>query len=654
MTPVETTIVESGDSAFDFTLEHVPELPREEFEALLDDLVTAGYIERLVDRSDDSRDLYKGATGLDESRVRVMTDPIKQAILRVFIKNPKARFILFNTQAGKSRLSAEKLSQWQRETKKVVGFVILSNDRTLGDQTLESYLGRIGRPGTATSPPRGVFLLSSSNGRVNVQDILTYIDAYCFAPRYPMPLILALVNNQQIAKILQILAHLVVLRTHTTLSYAFLFDECDQTYPPVRDRLTPYLLENDAMLHELVFVSATDGPLLDNPDYPECANAFLEKSELSDEDKPFYKAYHSEGMVHKIVACPPRQSNNQIALALLRDQDAHWKEVIALPSGPYRRKIIINSNARGEDMRAFATDVLTLGYHALVFNQMGLSLYRQDEAPIRLRTKGVRFNELLFYVYKRFDLNTKPLIILGRKKVDRGLGFHYAPRRDATGTRTLEFEKCGPITVDAHEGLIWTDMFLGHIVDKGTAVQKAGRLAGIVAHCPQYPGTLTWWVEESTGKNVERHNLRVDEMNGLPGSHTALQAMTVAVATHPVPRVESTHLVSAEFASQREAHAWATLNIQWTHEDLRGGRPEPTNVSAVDAQGGRTAKTHMSSRGHRGDDRELIVNRDALLTSGDLTRWGGSTNGVQRVPCVPVLSGADLHYVIVYKRVWAV
>jgi hypothetical protein len=447
---------------------------------------------------------------------------------------------------------------------------------------------------------------------------------------------------------------LVVLRTHTALSYGFLFDECDQTSPPVRDRLVPYLLENDAMLHELVFVSATDGILLDDPDYPECANAFLEKSELSEEDKPFYKAYHSEGMVHKVVACPVRQSNNQIALALLRDQDAHWKTVLALPSGPYCRKIIINSNARGEDMRAFASDALTLGYHALVFNQTGLSLYRQGETPVRLRTKGVRFNELLFYVYKRFDLNTKPLIILGRKKVDRGLGFHYAPRRDATGTRTLEFEKHGPITVDARESLIWTDMFLGRIDCKNTAVQKAGRLAGIIAHCPQYPGSLTWWVEASTGRKVELHNLRVDEMNGLPGSHTALQAMTVATAVHPVPRVENPYLVSDEFASQREANDWATRNIQWTHEDLRGGRPTPTNARAVDAQGGLTAKTHMSSRGHRGDDRELIVTREALLTSGDLSRWGGSTKGIFRVPCVPVLSGADLHYVIVYKRVWAV
>jgi hypothetical protein len=191
-------------------------------------------------------------------------------------------------------------------------------------------------------------------------------------------------------------------------------------------------------------------------------------------------------------------------------------------------------------MKSFAKEVVAKGYNALVFNQTGLRLYYQGCActdacshTIRIRTKGKRFNELLFYMYKRFGLDTKPLIILGRKKVDRGLGFHYAPRRSGLGPTTLDFDGHGPVHTDGKEGLIWTDMFMGYIEGKETAVQKAGRLAGIISQCPQYPGQLTWWVDKQTGTHVERHNKVVDEVNGLSGCHTALQAKTVAEVIHP-------------------------------------------------------------------------------------------------------------------------
>jgi hypothetical protein len=90
--------------------------------------------------------------------------------------------------------------------------------------------------------------------------------------------------------------------------------------------------------------------------------------------------------------------------------------------------------------------------------------------------------------------------------VDRGLGFHYAPR-------------------DGTEGLIWTDMILGKIEDANTAVQKAGRLAGIIGQCAQYYGKCTYWTDERTQRDILRHNRIVDEANKLCGC-TVLQAVT--------------------------------------------------------------------------------------------------------------------------------
>jgi hypothetical protein len=75
------------------------------------------------------------------------------------------------------------------------------------------------------------------------------------------------------------------------------------------------------------------------------------------------------------------------------------------------------------------------------------------------------------------------------------------------------------------EGLIWTDIILGRIEDTNTAVQKAGRLAGIIGQCPQYYGKCTYWTDERTQRDILRHNNIVDEANKLTGC-TVLQAVT--------------------------------------------------------------------------------------------------------------------------------
>jgi len=649
------TFAETGDSIFETITESI-ELPREDFETILEALVTVGYIERIVDSSDDSC-LYKAGIALNQSVVAALADPVKRAILRQLLDNPKSLFILFNTQKGKSRLAAQQIAGWQSLTdRKMVAIVIVANDTTLSDQTLESYLGGIGRRGTGkASAERGVFLLSSTASKATVDQIVDYILAYRGAsigdPYYPMPLILALKNDAQVTKVLQILKRVKanhVAPARLDLFYSIVFDEADATYPALRSRFAPYLLEDDRALHELVFVTATGDTLLDNDEFPECENARLVKSDIDEEDRPHYCAYHTPGAVHKLVLCPQKQSNNQIAMEMLRKNDAYFKNPLVLPTGEvYQRKIIVNANTKGVDMREFAGEAVTIGYHAMVFNQSGLALYREGEAPLRLKTKGLRFNELLFYLYKRFELNTKPLLILGRKKVDRGLGFHYAPRRAALGPRTFDFGGHGPIETDGKEGLIWTDMFLGRVEDKNTAVQKAGRLAGIVAHCAQYPGALTWWVDEWTGKEIGRHNKIVDSANALSGSHTAGEAKKAAAVSHPAPVIVHPYTCSIAFAQKAAAFDWAAIHINWAHEDLKKQK-KPVGVTPCDPTGG-SAKTHMSARGPGGARvREPIVSREDLLRSRDLSRWGECTR------CVPVLAPTGLQWVIAYKRVWEI
>jgi hypothetical protein len=121
--------------------------------------------------------------------------------------------------------------------------------------------------------------------------------------------------------------------------------------------------------------------------------------------------------------------------------------------------------------------------------------------------------------------------------------------------------KDGDCHTDGIEGLIWTDMILGNkIEDNATAVQKAGRGAGIIRQCPQYPGEFTYWVDEETAHKIERHYKKVDVVNELVGSNTMQQAFEQA--EEAVPLIRKNHSVDpSTFRVVRCATAEETLAI---------------------------------------------------------------------------------------------
>jgi hypothetical protein len=582
--------IETYESLYDSVTEDgFLEIPHETFKLCLEVLESE---ERIITSYLESEDrvVYKARDGLKWAEVKDFINPIKKAIMIQLIQNPKSFFILFNTQKGKAVLSASRIEEWSRiPTQKTVPLIVVSNDTTLADQTAESYTRRFGLDG------KKLFLLSSSSVKQSIAEMIYYIDAYRSNNDYPMPVIIGLANATQIAKIIRIIQHICDRHLSSSgllpLYYAILADEADSTYPGlVRNSFSPYIIDDDTALHEVGFITASDGPLIDDVDnYPECSNARFIQSKIDPKDEANYRAFHHPSeAVHKFIDCPRKSSNNTLAMKVLRENDAYWKESIVLKSGElYKRKLIVNSNARGTDMRDFAIEATGLGFHAITFNQSGISIYRAGMSSLRIRTKGRRLNEILFYAYKCFSLQDKPLIVLGRKKVDRGLGFHHAPR--GTVPKRIEFNfDHGPIVTDDIEGLIFTDMFMGRIECKSTAVQKAGRLAGIIAQCPQYPGSLTWWVDEETGRSVNHHNRIVDGMNILGGCHTALQAKTTATAIIDKDEPPVEHVKDKEyriFDSQEEAITFAKKDLGHKFqkrttcdapEELKEGGKNPT------------------------------------------------------------------------------
>ena len=483
-----------------------------EFDAVtraLEELESVAMIDRNLNLNDDTV-FYGARHGLKWSEFHNIDDPIKKTILLMLVENPKTFFVLQNTQSGKTNICIKEINKWAecKDIKPVV-FVITQNDRTLTDQLVTGL--------TEKCVNCELFKLSSSSGQTFKQ-IDTHIDAYSAdtVGKHKMPIITALANGTQNNKILKLMSNILqnVRYNQSKLRYGIIFDEADDTYPKLRKMridvdgvsmcYSQFIVDNDDALHRIGFVSATEGDLLDE-DYPECANAYLYPVD-SDNSNPNYRAAHHSESEFRIEKMPSKMSSNSYAEKLISENLEYFTTPIAGTN--YYRKIIINSNTKSSDMISIAKFANSCGINAMVFNMFGVKTYIPGNSGKTFKIRGRKFNELLFEMYKTNNMENKPLVIIGRRKVDRGLGFHYAPR-------------------DGSEGLIWTDMILGRIEDVNTAVQKAGRLAGIISQCPQYYGKCTYWTDERTRRDILHHNNKVDEANKTTGC-TVLQAVTRA------------------------------------------------------------------------------------------------------------------------------
>ena len=475
------------------------DIDRDVFETNLDNLVDAGYLDKILNLEDQA--YFKAKQGLSWSDAVNIDSEIKKQILLCLIENPKTFFVLYNTQAGKMKIAAQEIRSWASHSdKRVVAFLMVDNDKTLADQSSDGVRAIV--DGVAD-----IFLLSSNSGD-KIEDIKNKIDSYA-AFGGNMPVIVALNNGKQVDKIVKLMEH-VKLRMqrggqYAQLRYGIVFDEADRIYPPVREKFSKLLITDDSGLHRLGFVSATEGVLMDE-EYPECANAHMYTTPVC---SSYYRAIHHDEAVVKHNVHRVKDGNDAYAETIIENNKDYFKNQIELKDGTMGfRKVIVNGGAKRASMESFATRRIMEGAYAITVNMNGVVVYRSGYEKKKYSVKGVRFGELLFKIYKELALHDKPLYIIGRRKVDRGLGFHFAPP-------------------DGSNGLVWTDMILGRVEDKNTAVQKAGRLAGIVAQCPQYPGKLTWWTDEKTASMVCRHNDIVDVANTKLGC-SALQAITRA------------------------------------------------------------------------------------------------------------------------------
>lgn len=602
-----TNVVKDFDSLYSEVIDTIEEfsgLSEGEFEKELGELVDGDFLVRLTN-PDDDQVLYTSKTGLNWENYFHIDSPLKKFILSKLASNPKAFFVLYNTQKGKMRIAAREVRSWASQGK-VVAFVVVDNDKTLADQTVDGLLQEL------DDAVAKVFLLSS-NSKTTQEQIQTYIDAYAndIDGDYKMPVIVALNNSDQRKRIFALSNHVQekVTKRNSLLRNGFLFDEADKVYPPMREKFLP--LVTGTAIHRVGWVTATDGDLMD-ADYPECANAQMFQPGDGD---PNYRAFHHPDAVIHIVKHQNRSGNDSYAEKILEENRDHVHTQIKLKSGEMGfRKFIVNGPSKTENMRDFAMKRVADGCNAITINMFGIKVYRPGSEVKVYSFKGKKFNRALFDICIELDLGSRPLFIIGRRKVDRGVGFHYAPR-------------------DGSMGLVWTDMILGRITDKDTAVQKAGRLAGIIASCPQYSGQIHYWTDESTAYSIRNHNNVVDAANTKVGC-SALQAVVRAKAeiakieendgTGPASAKRSYGL-SPTFDSVPLAKEWAAENLEYKVAEYKIHR---------DDDGNRCIR-------YRGDNR-LLMSEAEVRNSFDPAEEGTIKHG-RIMPVVDVGQGANKH-----------
>jgi hypothetical protein len=650
-----TQIIESYDSLYEKICDDIQEgqepITEEQFDQRMDELLTAGYI---VHRRHEDDVFIEARPGLKWSDFHSIDEPIKKNILLYLVENPNVFFVLFNTQKGKLRIAVNEMKQWSTcQDRKVVTFMIVDNDKALADQSADGVVRILGYENVK------LFVLSS-NSKTSTDEIKTYIDAYAHDDDYNMPVIVLLPNSKQNDKMIAMLSHIrrKVMRNNSKLRYGIIVDEADKTYPMIRDKTFTVVggerhslldfIVNEEALHRIGFVTATDGDLLE--DYPECRNAYMYPIEIDEGTKEYYRAFHSsDAVVHLENSVGRTRSNNAYAEKIIEENLVDFTSPIIHNGVQIYRKIIINSNPKGNDMLSLARFALNKGMYAITFNQNVIFFYRPNASTENFKIKGMRLNELFFCIYKTLALHDKPIVIIGRRKVDRGLGFHYAPRKNPmtqtfdkqtihwSGNANYPGNMFDVESVDG-EGLIWTDMILGRIEDVSTASQKAGRLAGIIGQCPQYNGKLHFWTDALTSRRIIMHNQKVDITNNISG-YSAIQSIHHArerVTNIPIATPVPDHVVHSElFATSDLAKKWCSENLVEVYGSSTFGLYKEDGSNGTLRNG-----THIKKRG--------ILH---VISSREETECSDLGFGVKTsARIMPVRENGSIQYIVIYTR----
>jgi hypothetical protein len=560
--------------AYDATIDEGEEMMGEKyFQMKLDELVAEKIIVLgpITTEYHNDENLYMIHKDITYKHCEKIRDPVKRFISFELVHNLSTFFIYQPTQMGKNAITSNELVKWAKDTtKKAVAFLMFANDQPL---SVQSCIG-IEKVFAEHNIKIKIFRLACDN-KITMESIKDNINGYAAdrteegeEPEYGMPIICSLDNPTQRKKTLSLIKyiHKKVETKKSLLRYGMIWDEADKTYASARDveytiegeavSFKKYIVDKNDALYRLGFASATEGDLIIDDNYPECANAYIYPVIITPDIQANYRSlHHPEAVSHFMPYSKKKHNPNSYAMGILKTHSEHFQTPIVLPNGnPYFRKVIINSRVQTKEMESIAIWCNENNFHALVINGAGggrasIKVYKKGKLSrtykLKFENVSKSLNERIYYIYKTQKMNDKPLVIIGMRKIDRGLSFHYCPRAD--GEVIIRGEE-GEIVSQDKDGIVFTDMILGHIPCKDTAVQKAGRLAGVIGSSPQYPGSIHYWIDERTDIVIRQQLKTVITTNEIAMQNSSLtfeqslkRAKNANAHTHSSPSARVNH-----------------------------------------------------------------------------------------------------------------
>jgi hypothetical protein len=482
-----------------------------EIDEALDTLCENGLV--IFSTNDDEERVYTGTSHSHSFELSLVEKSIYNCL--------KAHKTIFNSivldcqldkssQTGKFILEAIRCAVDYEENKGTLPIIIHIgvNSQSLTDQTFDGLKTQLCLAlGVENNNYDEALFALKSNEKRTINDIKNYIDAYSLSYRENLPIkklppvILALNNPTQIKKVLEIVKEKVLdilsYKKDWPLRIVFAIDEVDEVWPVIREKFKPCTIDSTIGVSAVLGVTATEGNLVD--DFPEWASSNQRICEIDPS-----KAVNHRSISHKETKIKhnkqgSKESNNDYALRIIKENINHFKNPFINPRNQqqYYRKTIVLGNYRVEEQKSFANTLNGMGFHTLLYNGDNLKLRRYntpDWIPINLKKGKKVLRKELFRVFRDYDLWNCPAVIIGNKKMDRGIGFHHAP---PGGGR----------------GLIWTDEIMGYIEGRdATKVQKLSRLNGVIAQCEDYPNELLFWTDPRTDVVVRNTNSIITEL----------------------------------------------------------------------------------------------------------------------------------------------
>jgi len=340
----------------------------------------------------------------------------------------------------------------------------------------------------------------------SIHFIRASIDNYIHG-RGPMPLIISLPNPTQLKKVTEVLEYILSLRiANKECGYMNFFDEADAIYPKMRPSLLKYIVDINSnpipANYGTYWVSATLD--IDNSmNFEEVLKAFQYPVYIDSSVEINYRNIDTSDskILNPFLRQEKKESNNAFDLRIIKEHFSHFMEKVRGRNGvEYNRRTIIVANVENDKQIAFAKKLATLIGGSIVYNQTGITAVwktpdttvvtktiRRKDLPKNLRTKPI--NEKIKWVYDTTpEIQNAPLFLIGNKMIDRGLSFHYAPRGEEG------------------QALLFTDIILPYYsrAEWRRAAQAVARLWGVIAHRPEYCGTITHWLDARTRELVLR------------------------------------------------------------------------------------------------------------------------------------------------------